>query len=467
MDNLDFADAIIIQKSRETQLQQFTRDLNEYFTLMDIKDHEYYSLSEIINKIRKSGIPFSAEMMRKIFLSVNMTHPDKCNGKQLKESYIKRRWELQTMLDTCNKEFEALEQLRHQAEHNLRRYETEENKYCYQESKLTIQIVSFEPIYMINMETQYKINLECQEQVIDTQWKSIEDENTVFWNELFSFEIGQTNDLESCDLIIRLFNFYNDCIAKTNIVIEDLADQRRHEIKKDMYSINGDEVVGSLLVSCQWLYSRYILYKSYVREFKQKRDQKLNDMSIYQQELKSLDEPFLPKDNSENLSFYIDAIPEYIADKIDVILTQFKINHPTILYKYIVFISFCLQWIASATRSCFLDSLITSYIFWCDLGTDNYNSTRWNKTNFQYILFSILASLILDVVWMIMYFPAWNVSSEESDLRNFSKIFTFFNFMWKIVIFLIIWKSRHDFIKYLEYEESLLRKKRRNILLSN
>ncbi|KAJ1612620.1 transmembrane domain-containing protein [Cryptosporidium canis] len=109
------------QRSREVFVQQIKRELSEYFVVMGISDCEYYSLDEILERARASNIRFNREVIKKVFLSIKPTHMDKCNGRQLKESYLKRRWELQTMLDTCSRELEALEQLRQQAENNLRR----------------------------------------------------------------------------------------------------------------------------------------------------------------------------------------------------------------------------------------------------------------------------------------------------------------------------------------------------------
>lgn len=438
---------------------------------MGVKDGEYYGLEEVLEKIKSSNIRFNEGVVRKVFLSIKPTHMDKCSGRQLKEGYLKRRWELQTMLDTCSREFEALEQLRQQAENNLRRYENIASKYDPEESKLMIQVVSLDLQKEMNLDTAYKIHLECQDQVIETRSKVFQhDKKCVFWNELFSFEIERKFGSETNVLDIVLLDGRSSLqLGECSVILDELADQRKHELRKDLYS-NTDELVlvGSLLISCQWLYSKHILYKSYVREFKQKRDQKMEDLNTYQTELAFLDEPFLPKPNNLSLHTYLSSIPDYLANRLDNSLTQFKINGPEVLYKYVIFISFLLQWIASATRSCYLDSLTTCYIFWCNLGNEGFVSSRWTNNGFKFVLCSIITSIILDIFWMNIFFPAWSVSSEEGDLRNFSKVFTFFNLVWKIILFFIIWKSRNDFIRFQQYDEALLRKNRHsNLSLQN
>ncbi|KAL3127849.1 transmembrane domain-containing protein [Cryptosporidium hominis] len=428
------------------------------------------SLEEVLERVKTSNIRFNRDVMRNVFLSIKPTHIDKCSGKQIKDNYLKRRWELQTMLDTCFREFEALEQLRQQAENNLRRYENVASKYDQEESKLMIQVVSLDLQKEMNLEVGYKVHLECQDQVIETQWKRYQhDKKCVFWNELFSFEIERKFASEANILdIILLDSRSNLQLGGCNVILDELADQRKHELRKEIYSNTDEVVIGSLLISCQWLYSRHILYKSYVREFKQKRDQKMEDLNTYQNELACLDEPFLPKSNNLSLYSYLSSVPDYLANKLDNSLTQFKMNGPEVLYKYVIFISFLLQWIASATRSCYLDSLTTCYIFWCNLGNEGFASSRWTNNGFKFILYSIFISLIIDIFWMNIFFPAWSVSSEEGDLRNFSKVFTFFNFVWKIILFFIIWKSRNDFIKFQQYDEALLKKnKHGNLSLQN
>ncbi|KAH7647234.1 hypothetical protein FG379_002377 [Cryptosporidium bovis] len=457
-----FVDNLVLQRNREVFLQQIKRDLGEYFSMMGIRDSEYYTLEDILERVRVSNIRFNREAIRKVFQSVNTTHNYKCSGKQLKEGYLKRRWELQTMLDTCSREFEALEQLRQQAENNLRRYENLGSRYAdeEEESKLMIQIVSLELKDEISANVGYKIHLECQDQVIETQVRCYHEENKcVYWNELFSFDIEKGLGINSSYLEIMLFEDKNNVnLGGCSVLLEDLADQRKHEIKKEIYSNNESVSIGSLILSCQWLYSKHILYKSYVREFKQKRDQKIHDLNNYQNELSCLDDPFLPKPENSSLILYLSSIPDYIADRLDMFLTQNKINGSEVLFKYVIFISFLLQWIASSNRSLYLDSLTTCYIFWCNLGNDGLTSTRWTNNGFKFVLSSIIISLALDTIWMSIFFPAWSVPSEESDLRNFSKVFTFFNFVWKIILFFIIWKSRNELLKYQQYDEILSRK---------
>ncbi|KAF7456871.1 multi-pass transmembrane protein [Cryptosporidium felis] len=455
-----------MQRNREVFVQQIKRELGEYFSIMGISDHEYYGLDEVLERIKSSNTRFSPEVIRKIFQSVKPTHMDKCSGKQLKESYLKRRWELQTMLDTCTREFEALEQLRQQAENNLRRFENVANKYEEEESKLMIQVVSLDLQKEMSFDSSYKIHLECQDQVIETQPKRYQhDKKCVFWNELFSFEVERKFGVEGNLLEISLLDGRNQVqLGECSLILDELADQRKHELKKEVYAYGSGVSLGSLLISCQWLYSKHILYKSYLREFKQKRDQKIEDLNTYQNELASLDEPFLPKSSSPSLYIYLSSIPDFLANKLDNSLKQLRVTGPDVLYKYVIFISFLLQWIASATRSCYLDSVTTCYIFWCNLGNESFTSSRWTDNGFKFVLSSISVSLVLDIFWMNIFFPAWSVSSEEGDLRNFSKVFTFFNFMWKIILFFIIWKSRSDFVKFQQYDEALLRKNRQGSL---
>ncbi|KAJ1605960.1 transmembrane domain-containing protein [Cryptosporidium canis] len=225
------------------------QELSEYFVVMGISDCEYYSLDEILERARASNIRFNREVIKKVFLSIKPTHMDKCNGRQLKESYLKRRWELQTMLDTCSRELEALEQLRQQAENNLRRFENVASKYDQEESKLMIQVVSLDLQKEMDLDAGYKIHLECQDQVIETQSKRFEfEKKCVFWNELFSFEIERKFGSDANILDIALLDAGTNLqLGECSVILDELADQRKHELRKEIYGIKDEVILGSLL----------------------------------------------------------------------------------------------------------------------------------------------------------------------------------------------------------------------------
>eukprot|EP00921_Rhytidocystis_pertsovi_P001570 GHVQ01002669.1.p1 GENE.GHVQ01002669.1~~GHVQ01002669.1.p1 ORF type:complete len:335 (+),score=35.77 GHVQ01002669.1:258-1262(+) len=282
-------------ENREVQEQLEKRLLYDDMANCGIFPQTQLAADDVIAKLQKSKRHYSDDAVRRVYGSLasyqSSLSIEFITGKQFIEAYMKRKRELHSVLENSHRELEMIDRMLHQSSSNLKKYAAGDPKQLPQiadDSKLTVQVVSVQNIAAgtEDLTSMYKVHLECQHQVIDTR-PVYQSSGIAYFNEMFSFQISsREGDLRAKFLQVEPYSGNEAPLGDCSIMVEDLADQRKHELTKEIWGAHGAE----LLLSCQWVYSKEkeLLYQQYIREFSSKREQKLKDLVEYQSEYDKL-----------------------------------------------------------------------------------------------------------------------------------------------------------------------------------
>eukprot|EP00922_Rhytidocystis_sp_ex-Travisia-forbesii_P073122 GHVS01109009.1.p1 GENE.GHVS01109009.1~~GHVS01109009.1.p1 ORF type:complete len:515 (+),score=62.08 GHVS01109009.1:67-1611(+) len=441
--------------NRELQEQMERRLLMDDLANCGVVADTHLNVDDLSVKLQKSKRSYNDEVVRRVYASLasyqSSLGADFVTGKQFIEAYMKRKREIHSVLDNTSRELEMVDKMLQQSQASLTKYSAQEltqQQQMNDESKLTVQVVSVQNIVDGGNDTScmYKIHLECQNQVIDTR-PVYQSSGIAYFNEMFSFQISsRQGDLRVKFMQVETYSGAETPLGECSIMVDDLADQRKHELTKEIWGAQR----ADLLLSCQWIYSKKVLYQQYLREFSSKREQKLRDLAEYQNEYDKLNQPFSSEAGLSGSLGVLDAGPEYVSRAIEQVMHNMKLTNWQIASQYVVTITFVLVCIASYTRCLFFDQVISAFAFWCNL-----DIRRWSVSKYTSVVLLFMLSIFLDFWWMGVYFKAWTLNSTESDFHGVSKVFSFFLCAWKMVVILFFWKCGYDMKKKSSYQDRL------------
>ncbi|PFH36871.1 multi-pass transmembrane protein [Besnoitia besnoiti] len=420
-----------VMENKEILEEAEKRTLYEDFASVGIAPDTYLSLEELVARLRRSRRSYDEEMIRRIFSalsSYSVTGTNYISGRTFIESYMKRRRELGAVLETARGELESVERMLQQAETNLQAIERNPAASMGEESKLTVQVVSVQHLQDASCGNSegalYKVHLECQQQVIETQPATVR-QGSCYMNEVFSFEVSKHGgSLRLCLVRVDPYGGPDELVGDCAVLLEQLADQKKHEMTKEIWGHKGE-----IVLSCQWIYSRHLLYSTYMREFSVRRDVKLREISDYQIEQDKLNKPF--GDNGKATGGLCGAFasgPEYLSKLLDQLRAYLKLSSWMATSQHMAALTLCLSCIAGYTRPVFLDQMIAAFTFW-----NNIDPRRWTVHRYSFLMICCAVGILYDVWWMRIYFHAWSLTSVEADIHNITKVFTIFLCVWKIV----------------------------------
>eukprot|EP00922_Rhytidocystis_sp_ex-Travisia-forbesii_P057949 GHVS01085740.1.p1 GENE.GHVS01085740.1~~GHVS01085740.1.p1 ORF type:complete len:542 (-),score=68.35 GHVS01085740.1:318-1856(-) len=440
--------------NKELQEQMEKRILMDDMASCGIVAETHLSADDLSSKLQKSKRSYNDESVRRVYASLasyqTSLGADFVTGRQFCEAYMKRKRELHSVLDNTMRELDLVDKMLQQSQASLKKYSAQEMSSPQQiadESKLTVQVVSVQNIADGGEDPtcMYKIHLECQNQVIDTR-AVYENASIAYFNEMFSFQItSRQGDLRVKFQQVEPYSGQETPLGECSVMVEDLGDQRKHELTKEIWGAQRAE----LLLSCQWIYSKKLLYQQYLREFSAKREQKLKDLVDYQNEYDKLNQLF-EVDGASGTMGLLESGPEYVSRAIEQVMQNMKLTNWQVASQYVVTITFVLVCIASYTRCLFLDQVVSAFAFWCNL-----DARRWSVSKYTSVVLLFILSVLLDFSWMNVYYKAWTLNSTESDFHAVSKVFSFFLCAWKVVVILFFWKCGYDMKKKSSYQERL------------
>ncbi|KFG42768.1 multi-pass transmembrane protein [Toxoplasma gondii MAS] len=216
------------------------------------------------------------------------------------------------------------------------------------------------------------------------------------------------------------------------------SDQKKHEMTKEIWGHKGE-----ILLSCQWIYSKKLLYSTYLGEFSVRRDVKLREISDYQLEADKLNQPFgTPEKPTRGFFGAFAAGPELLSKLLEQLRVYLKLGSWMATTQHMAALTFCLSCIAGFSRPVFLDQMIAGFTFW-----NNIDPRRWTVHRYSFLMLCCAVGVLYDVWWMRIYFSAWNLSSVEADIHNITKVFSIFLCIWKCALYMLFWKNRHDLQK--------------------
>ncbi|KEP61697.1 UNVERIFIED_CONTAM: multi-pass transmembrane protein [Hammondia hammondi] len=435
-----------VMENKEILEEAEKRVLYDDFASVGIMPDTYLSLDELLSRLRRSRKSYDEEMIRRIFCalsSYSVTGTNYLSGRTFIESYMKRRRELAAVLETARSELESAERMLEQAEMNLQNVERNPAAAIGEESKLTVQVVSVQNLDDASVASPsegllYKVHLECQQQVIETQPAPVR-QGSCYLNEIFSFEVNKREgSLRLCLVRVDPYGGPDELVGDCAVLLDQLADQKKHEMTKEIWGHKGE-----ILLSCQWIYSKKLLYSTYLGEFSVRRDVKLREISDYQLEADKLNQPFgTPEKPTRGFFGAFAAGPELLSKLLEQLRVYLKLGSWMATTQHMAALTLCLSCIAGFSRPVFLDQMIAGFAFW-----NNIDPRRWTVHRYSFLMLCCAVGVLYDVWWMRIYFNAWNLSSVEADIHNITKVFSIFLCIWKCALYMLFWKNRHDLQK--------------------
>ncbi|XP_026191158.1 uncharacterized protein LOC34622865 [Cyclospora cayetanensis] len=420
-----------IQESRDAMEEVERRLLYDDFQRCGILPESLLNLSELLMRLRSSSRQYDEEMVQRIYAALSSYKGSRdayTTGRVFIEAYMKRRRELVAVLESARGELDSAEMMLQQAETHLANLAVDPNAALAEDSKLTAQIASLHNLNQGSPSASdgdvFKVHLECQQQVIETAPARVEG-GSCYFNEVFSFEIAvREGDLRICLVKVDPASGAEELVGDCSVLLEDLADQKKREIVKDIWGHAGE-----IILSCQWIFSKRTLYEQYLQEFTLRREAKIRELSDYQEELDKLNRPFCTVEAGRGgICGWIFLLPEILSRQLDDLKTYLKLPGWLLTSQYAVALTFLLSSIAGFSRSVFLDQAIVAFLFW-----NNLDPQRWTLGRYSFLMLACIAGISFDLWWLRVYLNAWRLGSAEADMHDISKIFS---------IFLCVWKAR-------------------------
>ncbi|KAL8429853.1 hypothetical protein ACSSS7_006301 [Eimeria intestinalis] len=403
----------------------------------------------VLCRAQSSTRRYDEEMLRRIYAALSSFKGSRepyITGRIFLEAYMKRRRELVAVLESARGELDSADMMLQQAESHLANLSLDPSGVLAEDSKLTAQIASLQNLNSGSPAASngdvFKVHLECQQQVIETAAARVED-GKCFFNEVFSFEISsREGDLRICLVKIDPLSGAEELVGDCSVLLEDLADQKKRELIKEIWGHAGE-----ILLSCQWIFSKRALYEQYLQEFTVRREAKIRELSDYQEELDKLNKPFCSVDAAGGgICGWFYAVPEVLSRQMEDLRTYLKLPGWLLTSQYVVALTFLLSSIAGYSRAVFLDQCIVAFLFW-----NNVDPKRWTLSRYSFLMVACILGVAFDLWWLRIYFTAWSLGSVEADMHDITKIFTIFLCIWKIALFFVNWKCRHELLTKVVY----------------
>lgn len=79
--------------------------------------------------------------------------------------------------------------------------------------------------------------------------------------------------------------------------------------------------------------------------------------------------------------------------------------------------------------------------------TPQERKTFYNRMEkrFEVLMFGIVVSMVYDIVWFIMNNYSTDDGSPETGVKKFSLWMSYLSFLWRVILFLVLWKDQIDF----------------------
>ncbi|KAH0477456.1 MAG: hypothetical protein KVP17_001637 [Porospora cf. gigantea B] len=394
------------------------------------------AVSQLLPELRKNRIGLDSNIIKEIAMGRNDSM--KITRGDLVDGWMEHLTRESDKLDDMEADVIRLNRVIEHAETNLKKAEAAESgpeDHFGPGSRLLVQLLTLTD-FVGNADVTYRVNMECADQVASSKPRHCED-TSVLWNEMFAFQIpSRDQEFEATVHKISDDGREVEC-GRIRLLLEDLFDQQKHTLRVPLDDAASS---GVLSLAAQWLYSKKKLFSKHRDEHVYLREQRLKEVTFQRTLVGQLTAPFSFSQGAGVKGLVKELWSGHLAAKtIDTAMDHLKLTNYQKASHVFVIISLALLSIASYARSLFLELVVLLFAFWC-----NSDPRRWNVTRYTQMLALLAVATVIDVVWLSVFLQAWADTHSEADLQNVTKIFSLFNFFWRLILMLFFWKCRRD-----------------------
>lgn len=233
--------------------------------------------------------------LTKAFLYLDSTHKKKITA----DDYVK----------TCLECEQNLERKIAELEENLNNYRNQLEKLSLQfddldlpekinefgileDSQLNIQIIEVRGFFPRDLRTN--MSLYAAVRVGSQQMLTNSAETTLdpVWNAEFSFNIFTGKEKIRIELFDLMSANSQNFEAYSEIYVNNLYDQQKHDIWLDLKGNKNENVSGRLHISAQWIHSKVKYFTDIIGKIKEKMENDKNEQNVLKDNLSKLQEPY-------------------------------------------------------------------------------------------------------------------------------------------------------------------------------
>jgi hypothetical protein len=149
----------------------------------------------------------------------------------------------------------------------------------------------------------------------------------------------------------------------------------------------------------------------------------------YQSELKALRRPFVVQDS---------VVTNNLLAGVNFLLALVRINDTNRVVEIGTGLLLVMACLSCFGRPDFLNLTLASMSVYCQL------DESWSAARYKGILVLLLASFVLDVLWILAYFPAWKGTTQLANEHDISKAFSLLSWLPKAFLLLVFFKHYHQ-----------------------
>lgn len=298
-------------------------------------------------------------------------------------------------------------------------------------SLLTVRVVEAQNLASFSGKPSAYVNLLCERQQIAT--KIIKNERNPNWDESFSFKISSGNG----ELLIQVFNegtiSKDDLLGTCSVSLKEFEDQQKQE---KWFHLQGRSNTARILLSVQWIHRKTEYLKKIIDNLDNEILSDSAEMEKIEAEMRKLGTNPLGMFKKET---WIDKLEGKVISEVQEIadkhfealgsLDQVQKMMLGIFTVLAVFTSFARPDLANLT--------------WAG-GVWSRELSGWSVASYRYAGISIVLLVLYDFLWVFANFEylVFDIHQDpQINLHRFSFVTGFFNFVLKILLFIVMVKS--------------------------
>ncbi|OMJ94327.1 hypothetical protein SteCoe_2527 [Stentor coeruleus] len=404
------------------------------FDEIDVDKSGKLSYEEIFNYLKDINEEVSEEYVKTIFESMDANKDGQVSIEEFINTYLNQVDGLSEAVARFRQKIlekrRDLESTNNQLEEAMKSERI--NSWGIMEgSLLTVRVVEAQNLVSFSGKPSAYVNLLCERQQIATN--IIKNERNPNWDESFSFKISSGNG----EILIQVFNegtiSKDDLLGTSSVSLKEFEDQEKHE---KWFHLQGSSNTARILLSIQWIHRKTEYLKKIRDNLVKEIDSDTIEMENIENEMRKLGTNPLGMFKKET---WVDKLEGKIISEVQEISDEHfqALGSIDQVQKMMLGIFTILAVLTSFARPD-LANLSWAGASW------SREISGWTMQNYRYAGLSLVVLVLYDFFWVFANFEYMVFDVHQDPLVNlhrFSFVMGFFNFVLKILIFIVMAKS--------------------------